>query len=178
MTSPWTEPEGPTGGPTGLSRGQWIGLGTLLAAGLAFAGYAFFWPQPTTKLSADVILGDWQATDPPWTLSFRPDKTVELTYEGSAGPQTLAPTVATPGVPVAGKFLRSETGVYRLKLDNGKVYEAAIGKYKIRKDDKLVDQYIENRLDLTDADESSGVVVFQRVRRPPSSPQAVPGTEQ
>jgi len=173
MTSPWTEPEG----RRGLSRGQWIGLGIVLAAALAFAGYAFFWPHPATKLGADVILGDWQATDPPWTLSFRPDKTVELTYEGSTGPKTLAPTVATPGVPVAGKFIRSETGVYRLKLDNGKIYEAAIGKYKVRKGDKLVDQYIENRLDLTDADESSGVVVFQRVIKEHGSGLAAPDAQ-
>lgn len=161
MTSPWTEPEG----RGGLTRGQWIGLGTFFAAALAFAVYAWFWPQASTKLDPDVILGDWQAVDPPWSLSFRPDKTVEMIYEGSTMPETLAPTVATPGMPVAGKFVRTEKGVYRFKLDNGKVYEAAIGKYKIRKDDKLVDQYVENRLDLTDADSSSAVVVFQRVTK-------------
>ena len=171
MTSPWTEPDG----HTGLTRGQWIGLGTFFALALAFAGYAWFWARGATTLDPNVIVGDWQATDPPWSLSFRPDKSVEMVYNGSGGPETLAPTVATPGVPVAGKFIQWEKGVYRFKLDNGKTYDAAIGKYKIRKDDKLVDQFIENRIDLTDVDGSSGVVVFQRVTKPETSTEAPAG---
>ncbi len=173
MTSPWTEPDG----RGGLTRNQWIGLGAFFVVALAFAGWAWFWPQAATKLDSNVIHGDWQATDPSWSLSFRPDKTVEMIYNGVSGPETLAPTLATPGLPVAGKFFLSEKGVYRLKLDNGKLYEAAIGKYKIRKDDKLVDQYIVDRLDLTDVDGSSGVVVFQRVTKPDTATQAVPTDE-
>jgi hypothetical protein len=166
MTSPWTEPEG----RPGLTRGQWTGLGLLLAIALGFAGFAWLLPERSTKLDPNVILGDWQAEDPPWRLSFRPDKTVELTYSSSDGPETLAPTLVTPGVPVEGKFVLAEKGVYRFKLDNGKTYDAAIGKYKIRKDDKLVDQYVENRLDLTDVDAASGVVVFQRLTKPNLAP--------
>jgi hypothetical protein len=159
MTTPWTdEPEG----RGGLGRNSWIGLGVLLVAALAFFAYSWLMPPAGAKLDPDVIVGEWLGEDPPWRLSFRPDRTAELTYDASV-PETLAPTLNTPGVPVAGKYIRTEKGVYRLKLENGKVYEAAIGKYKIRKDDKFVDQYIENRLDLTDADGSSGVVVFRRI---------------
>lgn len=165
MTSPWTEPEG----RKGLTRGQWIGLGAVFVIALGFAAYGWFSPKGT-PLDANVILGEWQAKEPPWHLSFRPDKTVEMTYDGSGGPETLRPTVMTPGVPVAGKFVRSEKGVYRFKLDNGKYYEGAIGKYKIRKDDKLVDVYAKNRLDVTDAEGSSAVLVFERVAGP-SAPQ-------
>ncbi len=170
MTSPWTEPEG----RGGLTRGQWSGLGILLGIALLFAAYSLFWPQPSTKLDADVILGEWQATDPPWSLAFRPDKTMEMIYAGSVAPETLAPTVMTPGVPVAGKFMRAEKGLYRFKLDNGKTYDAAIGKYKVPQEDKLVDQYVENRLDVTDADGSSSVVVFERVTKPDGSGPAAP----
>lgn len=165
MTSPWTEPEE----RKGLSRNGWIGLGLVVAAAAAYAGFAMFWPSGPS-LATNVILGEWQAQEPAWHLSFRPDKTVEVTYDGSPGPATLAPTVVTPGVPVAGKFVRTEKGVYRLMLDNGKAYDAAIGKYKVRKDDKLVETYVENRLDLTDAQGSSGVVVFSRVPPAESPP--------
>ncbi len=173
MTSPWSEPDR----QGGLTRNQWIGLGVFFVIALGFAAWAWMMPKAGPRLDPNVIVGEWQATDPPWSLTFRPDKTVEMIYGGSAVPETLAPTVMTPGVPVAGKFFRSETGVYRFKLENGKVYEAAIGKYKIRKDDKLVDQYVENRIDLTDVDGSSGVVVFQRVATPSPSTEAGPGTE-
>lgn len=162
MSSPWSEPEE----RGGMSRGSWIGLGILLAVAAAFAAYAWFGRDSGEKLDPNVIIGEWQATDPPWHLTFRPDRTVELTYAGTTGPETLAPTVMTPGVPVPGKFIRAEKGLYRLVLDNGKAYEAAIGRYKVRQDDKLVDQFIENRLDLTDAEGSSGVVEFQKLVPP------------
>jgi hypothetical protein len=161
MTSPWTEPES----GSRLTRGQWIGLAVLFVVALGFGAIAWFGPGPGTPLDPNVIVGDWKSVDPPWRLSFRPDKTVELVYDGNVGSETLAPTLVTPGVPVEGEFVRTDKGVYRLKLDNGKIYEAQIGRYKVREKDKLVERFIENRMDLTDVDGASGVVVFNRIAR-------------
>jgi hypothetical protein len=139
---------------TPLAWGIIVGLG-VFAFGLM--GYSAW--RVTSKASDTAsIIGEWQADDPPWQVVFRPDKTVGFVFNGSSAPTSLAPLVMTPGVEVPGRYSKNPDGTYQLRLQNGKAYEASIGKY------------VTDRFDLTDADGASAVLTFKKLQQPAPVP--------
>jgi hypothetical protein len=150
MSERWTADERK---PVLTGRFGWI-LAVVL--GLIAFGLLGYTAWRITSKASDVasILGEWQADDPPWHAVFRSDKTLGITFNGKSAPTTLAPAVMTPGLEIAGRYIKGPEGTYHLKLQNGKSYEASFNKY------------VPDRFDLTDAEGASAVITFKKVKSP------------
>jgi hypothetical protein len=148
MSDHWTAEDRKT---LHFSRYGWVILVVLGVGAFAVLGLSLWRMTAKPHIKAEII-GEWQASDPPWHAVFRPDKTVGMTFNGTSAPETLAPLVMTPGVEVQGRFTKGPEGTFKLQLQNGKNYEATFG------------QYSSDRFDLTDAEGASAVITFTRVK--------------
>lgn len=154
MPERWTAEDRKATQMTGFGWGLVVVLGLAAFTLLGYSAYRI-----TAKaIDTTSIIGEWQADDPPWHAVFRADNTVGMIFNGKTAPSTLAPLVMTPGLEVPGKFGKSREGVYQVKLQNGKVYEASIGKL------------VPDRFDLTDADGASAVITFRKMKPAAQSP--------
>jgi hypothetical protein len=98
------------------------------------------------------IVGEWQAPGKPWRIVFRPDKTLV---------SSTSPSQSGPGTYSVDYF-----GTLWVKLNNGKIYSAALAAES------------PDRFDLIESD-TLVPTVFQKVPpptpKPPDSPKESPG---
>lgn len=120
------------------------------------------------------LVGEWQATQKPWRLVFRPDNTI-VSSTGPSQLKTSPPSPAEPGAADsngskaigsdAGSSWTAGTGTYSVdysgtlwvKLSNGKYYTAALSAAS------------PNRFDLIESG-TDGVTAFQRAQPPKPNP--------
>ena len=106
------------------------------------------------------IVGEWQAPDKTWRIVFRPDKTLVSSTSPS---QPSASQAWTSG---AGTYSVDYFGTLWVKLNNGKIYSAALTEEN------------PNRFDLIEVD-TLVPTVFEKVppskSKPPDSPKESPG---
>jgi hypothetical protein len=153
MSSPTTPPE----------KGVPLGRVLIILSIFAFPGIVYLGVRhlgSNVKIVDIPLVGEWQAPGKPWRIEFRPDKTLV--------------TSMSPSQPSASEAWTSGPGTYRvdyfgtlwLKLNNGKVYSAA-----------LKEEY-PNRFDLIES-ETLVPTVFEKVAppepKPPNSPKESPG---
>ena len=105
------------------------------------------------KLVDIPIAGEWQAPSKPWRIVFRPDKTLV---------SSTSPSQSGPGTYSVDYF-----GTLWVKLNNGKIYSAALSAES------------PNRFDLIGSGTDEGVTVFEKVPpltpKPPDAPKESPG---
>lgn len=85
------------------------------------------------------IVGIWISSDKPWRLVFRPDRTLDMSFDVASEPGSL----------VAGSYKLESTGWVKIKLENGRVFTTNLK------------TQIPDRFDLIDA-ETEGVSTFER----------------
>lgn len=129
-----------------LSRWELIGIGVLSLFVLGLSAILGFRSLPsgytsTSKLNISTVIGEWQATQSPWRIAFRADKTMAMSPSGTLESGTM------------------EQGTYRLwsegdvlvKMQSGKGFTATFR------------EFTPNQFDLVDWD-SGAVTVFKKVQ--------------
>jgi hypothetical protein len=145
MSSPTTPPE----------KGVPLGRILIILSVFAFPGLVYLGVRhlgDRIKVVDIPIVGEWQAPGKPWRIVFRPDKTLV---------SSTSPSQSGPGTYSVDYF-----GTLWVKLNNGKIYSAA-----------LVAEN-PNRFDLIESD-TLVPTVFEKVPpatpTPPESPKESPG---
>jgi hypothetical protein len=92
------------------------------------------------KVSVPVV-GVWSSSDKPWRLVFRPDRTLDMSFDAASEAGKL----------VAGSYQLDATGWLKLKLENGKVFTTNLKAQN------------PTRFDLIDAADE-GVTTFERAQ--------------
>jgi hypothetical protein len=145
MSSPTTPPE----------KGVPLGRILIILSVFAFPGLVYLGVRhlgDRIKVVDIPIVGEWQAPGKPWRIVFRPDKTLV---------SSTSPSQSGPGTYSVDYF-----GTLWVKLNNGKIYSAALaaespGRFDLIESDTLVP------------------TVFQKVPpptpKPPDSPKESPG---
>lgn len=110
--------------------------------------------QSTVTLVSIPIVGEWQATDKPWRVDFRPDNTL-VSSTGSAQPKAAEAWTSGPGVYSVDYF-----GTLWMTLNNGKKFTATLT------------TETPNRFDLIESGVES-VTVFERAQPKPGLPSAL-----
>ena len=145
MSSPTKRPD--NGVPLGRIL---IILSVFAIPGLIFLGVRHLGDR--VKVVDIPIVGEWQAPGKPWRIVFRPDKTLV---------SSTSPSQSGPGTYSVDYF-----GTLWVKLNNGKIYSAALTAES------------PNRFDLIESD-TLVPTVFEKVLpptpTPPDSPKESPG---
>ena len=147
MSSPTTPPE----------KGVPLGRILIILSVFAFPGLVYLGVRhlgDRVKLVDIPLVGEWQAPGKPWRIVFRPDKTLV---------SSTSPSQSGPGTYSVDYF-----GTLWVKLNNGKIYSAALAAEN------------PNRFDLIESD-TLVPTVFEKVPpptptpTPPDSPKESPG---
>src|ERR1700730_8626704 len=153
MSSPKTRPD--KGVPLGRIL---INLSVFAIPGLIFLGVRHL--GDSVKLVDIPIVGEWQAPGKPWHIVFRPDKTL-LSSTSPLQPSASQAWTSGPGTYSVDYF-----GTLWVKLNNGKIYSAALTAEN------------PNRFDLIESD-TLVPTVFEKgpppTPTPPDSPKESPG---
>lgn len=123
---------------------------------IGFLGLVFLGARQmisTVTLVSIPIVGEWQATDKPWRVDFRPDNTL-VSSTGSAQPKAAEAWTSGPGVYSVDYF-----GTLWVTLNNGKKFTATLT------------TETPNRFDLIESGVES-VTVFERAQPKPNLPGA------
>lgn len=124
-------------------------LTVVLVVGLTFVGMRDLMSGLT--LSTPPVAGEWQAHRKPWRLTLNPDKSLV----SSTGPaQDASPE---PWATAKGTYSVDYFGNLWVKLDNGKVYTAALS------------TAMPNRFDLIESG-TEAVTQFERIQPPKPEP--------
>ncbi|MGH6794360.1 MAG: hypothetical protein ACREDH_03980 [Methylocella sp.] len=153
MSSPATPPE----------KGVPLGRILIILSVFAFPGIVYLGVRHLgsyVKIVDIPIVGEWQARGKPWRIEFRQDKT--LVSATSPSP----PSASQAGASATGTYSVDYYGTLWVKLNNGKIYSAA------------VTEQSPNRFDLIESD-TLVPTVFEKVPpptpKPPDSPTESPG---
>lgn len=90
---------------------EWVGVIAAAIAILGFLGYATIWKLLPIGALDSAILGEWQATDRPWHIMFRADKTIGMS---TIGPLKL------------GTYRLDSNGTLWVDMQNGQHFRAAV----------------------------------------------------
>jgi hypothetical protein len=153
MSSPTTPPE--KGVPLGRIL---IILSVFAVPGLIYLGVRHLGDR--VKIVDIPIVGEWQAPRKPWRIVFRPDKTL-VSSTSPSQPSASEAWISGPGTYSVDYF-----GTLWVKLNNGKIYSAALSAES------------PTRFDLIES-ETLVPTVFEKVPpatpTPPDSPKESPG---
>jgi hypothetical protein len=143
MSSPTTPPE----------KGVPLGRILIILSVFAFPGLVYLGVRhlgDRVKIVDIPIVGEWQAPGKAWRIVFRPDKTLV---------SSTSPSQSAPGTYSVDYF-----GTLWVKLNNGKIYSAALAAES------------PNRFDLIESD-NLVPTVFEKMPppTPPDSPKESPG---
>jgi hypothetical protein len=153
MSSPTTPPE------KGVPLGRILILLSVFAVpGLIYLGVRHLGER--VKVVDIPIVGEWQAPGKPWRIVFRPDKTL-VSSTSPSQPSASQGWTSGPGTYSVDYF-----GTLWVKLNNGKIYSAALAEES------------PTRFDLIESD-TLVPTVFEKVPtptpKPPDSPKESPG---
>jgi hypothetical protein len=149
--------------PTKRSEGVPVGRLLIILSVFAFPGLIYLGVRhlgERVKVVDIPIVGEWQAPGRPWRIVFRPDKTL-LSSTDPSQPSASQGWTSGPGTYSVDYF-----GTLWVKLNNGKIYSAALAEEN------------PNRFDLIESD-TLAPTVFEKVRppnpKPPEPPKDSPG---
>jgi hypothetical protein len=149
MSSPETRPD--KGVPLGRIL---IILSVFAVPGLIYLGVRHLGEK--IKVVDIPIVGEWQAPGKPWRIVFRPDKTLVSSTSSQ-------PSVSQAWTSGSGTYSVDYFGTLWVKLNNGKIYSAALAAEN------------PNRFDLIESD-TLVPTVFEKVPSPtPTPPDSSPG---
>ena len=145
------------GKPNGIPVGRMIIIiGAFSLLGLIALGAR---QLSTITIVSIPVVGEWQATNEPWRIVFRLDKTI-VSSSGPSQPNASEAWTSAPGAYSVDYF-----GTLWVKLNNGRTYTAALTAES------------PNRFDLIESG-NEGVTVFERVQplkpNPSKKPRANP----
>lgn len=130
-------PSTPRKGGSSASLIPLIGLAVFVLIGVGVTGFMEQRHLQTAgSVSDSSILGEWRATDKPWRIIFRADKTLGMTIGDSSDPEP-------------GAYQLASGGMVSVTLKNGKTFTATFR------------EFTPNQFDLVDS-EKQAVTVFAK----------------
>lgn len=140
MNSPSIPPKS----PRGATGAEAIGIAVFVGLFLGFLAFMEFkdvliGPKAGGYVNIDAIVGEWRAAGRPWHIVFRTDKTLGMSFIGSAEPGNMEP----------GTFRLWSEGNVIIDMKNGRNFTAT---FRV---------LTPNQFDLVDS-ENGAVTVFAR----------------